>query len=101
VNCIRKACLRPPTAARVREYVAASSAPSLDRLKERYAVGVGVALLLLKDSTEELAKKGTISDKVIAALDRQQPKAALAVMPAFVELSKAAGLDVSSDADDS
>ncbi len=28
-------------------------------------------------------------------------QAALAVMPAFVELSKAAGLDVSSDADDS
>ncbi len=46
-------------------------------------------------------RRGPSAIRSSPLLDRQQPRAALAVMPAFVELSKAAGLDVSSDADDS
>jgi hypothetical protein len=73
---------------------------TLDSPKERYAVGVGVALLLLKDSTDDLAKTETVSEKVITAAQQAAAKAVLAVMPAFDELSKAAGLDESSDDED-
>ncbi len=74
---------------------------TLESPKERYAVGVGVALLLLKDSTDDLAKAETVSENVIAAAQQAAAKAVLAVMPAFDELSKAAGLDESSDDEDS
>ncbi len=66
---------------------------SLTSPKERYSVGVGVGLLLLKASADQQAATDPITDKVLAAAQNAIAKGVLAVMPAFDDLTKAAGLD--------
>jgi hypothetical protein len=73
---------------------------TLESPKERYAVGVGVALLMLKDSADNRSADDPITDTVLADAQRAAAKAVLAVMPAFDDLSKAAGLDEGSGDDD-
>jgi len=66
---------------------------SLTSPKERYSVGVGVGLLLLKASADQQATTDPMSDKVLSAAQNAIAKGVLAVMPAFDDLTKAAGLD--------
>jgi hypothetical protein len=67
----------------------------VERPKEQYAAGVGVALLSLQDEIERRTKRdGKIPDpELMASAQRAAAKAVLAVMPAFDELAKEAGLD--------
>jgi hypothetical protein len=67
----------------------------VERPREQYAAGVGVALLTLQDDIDRRAKKdGTVPDPdLIASAQRAAAKAVLAVMPAFDELAREAGLE--------
>jgi hypothetical protein len=75
--------------ARARELTSAG----LDVSKERYAVGVGLGLLYLREQFNTRAKRGgTISDEVVLDAKQAVARSALAMMPAFDQLVKEAGL---------
>ena len=69
---------------------------SVERPKEQYAIGVGVALLILDQALEERRKsssKGDVPDDAfVAEAQRAAARAVLAVMPSFDALAKEAGL---------
>ena len=65
----------------------------LERPKETYAVGVGVALVLMQKAEEANRKAGNpLPDDFVAEMQRAAARSVLAVMPAFDELAKEAGL---------
>lgn len=65
-----------------------------DRAKNRYAVGIGVGLVMLDQEARPLAKKGKmIDDEVLLAAKRATAQAALSVLPEFDQLAKEAGVD--------
>ncbi|MFC0681779.1 hypothetical protein ACFFGH_28440 [Lysobacter korlensis] len=68
---------------------------TLDRPRERYAVGVGVALMLLeqKAKADREGDQPAMSEDAIAAAQEAAARAVLAVMPAFDELAKESGLE--------
>ncbi len=66
---------------------------TLDSPKERYAVGVGVALLLLKHQADKRADKNPVDPGFLAEAQESAAQSVLAVMPAFDELAREAGLD--------
>ncbi len=67
---------------------------TLESPRERYAVGAGVALLLLKRDTDKLAAKNEpVNPDFVAAAQESAARSVLAVMPAFDELAREAGLD--------
>jgi hypothetical protein len=68
---------------------------TVERPKEQYAIGVGVALLLLERETEERRKKNghqVPDDEFIAEAQRAAARGVLAVMPSFDLLAREAGL---------
>ena len=69
---------------------------SIDRPKEQYAIGVGVALLLLENELAERRKDGAKNDlpddDFVAEAQQAAARAVLAVMPSFDALAKEAGL---------
>ena len=69
---------------------------SIDRPKEQYAIGAGVALLLLDGDLAERRKGGSKKelpdDSFIAEAQQAAARAVLAVMPSFDALAKEAGL---------
>ncbi len=73
---------------------------TLNSPKERYAVGIGVALLLLKRDADKRSKKDDAVDDFLAAAQESAARAVLAVMPAFDDLAREAGLDGEPVADD-
>jgi hypothetical protein len=66
---------------------------TLDSPKERYAVGVGVALLLLKRHADKRADKNAVDPDFLAEAQESAAQSVLAVMPAFDELARAAGME--------
>lgn len=75
---------------------------TLESPRERYAVGVGVALLLLKRDVERLTGQNRPVDQdFLAAAQESAARSVLAVMPAFDELAREAGLDGEPTADQS
>ncbi len=74
---------------------------TLDSPKERYAVGVGVALLLLqRDVDKRKLRASVVDDDFLAAAQDSAARSVLAVMPAFDDLAREAGLDGEPTADD-
>ncbi|MEY9967523.1 hypothetical protein ABIA33_005594 [Streptacidiphilus sp. MAP12-16] len=67
---------------------------SIERPREQYAVGVGVSLLLLQQKLDELKSSGREipDDGFVDEARRAAANAVLAVMPAFDEIAKEAGL---------
>jgi hypothetical protein len=68
----------------------------IERPKEQYAIGVGVALLLLDREVEarRTASSGDVPDDgFVASAQRTAARAVLAVMPSFDALAKEAGLE--------
>lgn len=69
---------------------------SVERPKEQYAIGVGVALLLLDAEVERRRastnKSEAPDDSFVAEAQRAAARAVLAVMPSFDALAKEAGL---------
>ncbi|WP_139794575.1 hypothetical protein [Prescottella equi] len=66
----------------------------LDEPRSRYALGVAVHLVLLDQELQERAEKGEVIDDTFTSFAQQAAaRAVLAVMPAFDEMAKAAGLD--------
>lgn len=66
----------------------------LDEPRSRYALGVAVHLVLLDREVQDRANKGEIVDDTLTAASQQAAaRAVLAVMPAFDEMARAAGLD--------
>jgi uncharacterized membrane protein YgcG len=67
----------------------------VERPREQYAAGVGVALLSLQDDIERRIKRdGKIPEsEFVSSAQRAAAKAVLAVMPAFDEFAKQAGLE--------
>ncbi len=66
----------------------------IERPKDQYAVGVGVSMMLLHQSVEERKIKGVPApdDAFLGAAHRAAACAVLAMMPAFDDLAKEAGL---------
>lgn len=66
----------------------------LDRPREQYATGVGLDLLLLNQELERLQSKDlpTPDDDFVATAHEAAARAVLAIMPAFDDLAKEAGL---------
>jgi hypothetical protein len=68
----------------------------IERPKEQYAIGVGVALLLLDREVEarRTSSSGDVPDDgFVASAQRTAARAVLAVMPSFDALAKEAGLE--------
>jgi hypothetical protein len=68
----------------------------VERPKEQYAIGVGVALLLLEREVEARRKaslKEAPDDGFVAEAQRAAARAVLAVMPSFDVLAREAGLE--------
>lgn len=68
----------------------------VERPREQYAIGVGVALLLLEQETSARRSNPARSvpdDEYIAEAQRAAARAVLAVMPSFDELAREAGLE--------
>lgn len=68
----------------------------IERPKEQYAIGVGIALLLLDQEVETRRKsssKEAPEDGFVAAAQRAAARGILAVMPSFDALAKEAGLE--------
>lgn len=68
---------------------------TIDEMKARYAVGVGVDMLVLKDECDKLQKNGEarVTDAFIESAYRAAARGTLAVLPEFDQLSKLAELD--------
>lgn len=65
-----------------------------DQARDRYAVGVGVALLLQDQERTRAEKAGDfVSDATYRAVADSAARAVLAVMPAYDQLAKEAGID--------
>jgi hypothetical protein len=67
----------------------------VERPREQYAAGVGVALLIMQDEVDRRRKKdGSLPDpQLMASALRAAARGVLAVMPAFDELAREAGLE--------
>ncbi|EUA58952.1 hypothetical protein I550_2097 [Mycobacterium intracellulare 1956] len=67
----------------------------VERPREQYAAGVGVALLTLQEEIDSRSKTGgpVPDQELVASAQRAAAKAVLAVMPAFDDLAREAGLD--------
>lgn len=66
-----------------------------ERAKNRYAVGIGVGLMLLDQESRKLAKAGKpIGEEALLACKRAAAQAALSVLPEFDQLAKEAGVEV-------
>lgn len=67
----------------------------LDRPREQYALGVGLALLVINEGAQRAAKKDAPwPESVVAEAGRAAARGVLAVMPQFDQLIKQAGLAV-------
>ena len=66
---------------------------TLNSPKDRYAVGVGVALILLQRDIDRRAAKRSIDPGFVATAQETAARSVLAVLPAFDELAREAGLD--------
>jgi hypothetical protein len=65
----------------------------LDRPRDQYALGVGLALLVINDSVQKAAKKGQLyADEFVSDAGRAAARGILAVMPQFDQMIKQAGL---------
>lgn len=66
-----------------------------ERARNRYAVGVGVGLMLLDQEAKKLAKAGTpIPEEALVVSKRAAAQAALSVLPEFDALAREAGVDL-------
>ena len=67
----------------------------VERPREQYAAGLGVALLTLQDEADRRQKKGGgLPDReLMDSAMRAAARAVLAVMPAFDDLAREAGLE--------
>ena len=66
-----------------------------ERARNRYAVGVGVGLMLLDQEAKKLAKAGTpIPEEAPVVSKRAAAQAALNVLPEFDALAREAGVDL-------
>lgn len=75
---------------RQRDLVRAASSPAY----ERYAVDVGVAMLVLHHAREARVKKGERVDEAMLEIARQAAaQGAVSILPQFDELARQAGLD--------
>ena len=64
------------------------------RLKDRYAVGVGVQLALLEEmARRQVEAAEAVSDEVLAEMRVIAARGVLAIMPAFDQLAQEAGLE--------
>lgn len=80
----------------LKQYLAgrSKSLVNLDRPREEYALGVGVNLLILADEERRREEKDLPFDDGLAAVAHTAAaRAILAVMPAFDDIAKQAGLD--------
>jgi hypothetical protein len=76
---------------RQRDLVRAGSSPAY----ERYAVDVGVAMLVLHQAREARIKRGEVVDETLLETARQAAaQGAVSILPQFDELAKQAGLDL-------
>lgn len=69
---------------------------NIARPKEQYAIGVGVALLLLNQDVkarEEASSKNAPDEGFVAEAQRAAARAVLTVMPSFDDLAREVGLD--------
>jgi hypothetical protein len=65
-----------------------------DRARNRYAVGIGVGLVLLDREKQKLVKAGKVIDEeMLLASKRAAAQAALSVLPEFDALAREAGID--------
>jgi hypothetical protein len=84
----------------LRRYVAGrqkdmASEAGPERAKNRYAVGIGVGLVLLDQEAKKLAKAGRpIDEDALLACKRAAAQAALSVLPEFDQLAEEAGVKV-------
>ncbi len=66
----------------------------VDRVKERYAVGTGVGLLLLEEDVDRRRRADeAVSEEWIQSSQRAVARGVLSIMPAFDELAREAGLE--------
>ena len=83
----------------LRRYIAGrskdlSSDAGPERAKNRYAVGIGVGLMMLDQETRKLIKAGTpVDEQVLLASKRAAAQAALSVLPAFDALARETGVE--------
>lgn len=81
----------------LKKYLASRSKEleTLERPRDRYAIGVGVSLLLLDRHIEELKSKGLElpDDAMLGAAQEAAARAVLAVMPAFDDIARQSGID--------
>ncbi|HET7571789.1 MAG TPA: hypothetical protein VFJ77_03870 [Gaiellaceae bacterium] len=76
---------------RQRDLARAASSPAY----ERYAVDVGVAMLVLHHAREARIKRGEVVDETLLETARQAAaQGAVSILPQFDELAKQAGLEV-------
>lgn len=68
---------------------------TLERPRDRYAIGVGVSLLLLEQHLNDLKAKGAPipDDETLAAAQEAAARAVLAVMPAFDDIARESGIE--------
>ena len=60
-----------------------------DQARDRYAVGIGVALLLLDQDAEKAAKSGTvIDDEILESSKRAAARGVLSVLPEYDRLAR-------------
>jgi hypothetical protein len=70
------------------------SLEGIDRLKNRYAVGVGVGLLLLDEDVEKRRRGGeSVSEEWIRQSQAAVARGVMSIMPEFDALAKEAGLE--------
>lgn len=83
----------------LRKYIAArqkalTSEGGADRARNRYAVGIGVGLVLLDQENRKLAKVGKpVDEEILLGSKRAAAQAALSVLPEFDALAKEAGVE--------
>lgn len=83
----------------LRKYIAArqkdlSSETGPERARNRYAVGVGVGLILLDETTKKLAEaRKPVDDDLLLSAKRAAAQAALSVLPEFDLLAREAGVE--------
>jgi hypothetical protein len=68
---------------------------TLERPRDRYAVGVGVAVLLIDQTAKRAVESGNPvpSDDVIASSQEAAARAVLAVMPFFDDIARESGIE--------
>ena len=80
--------------AELRPFMRELTEQGVDRVKERYAVGTGVGLLLLEEELARRQKAGEgIPDEWLHSSRRAVARGVLSMMPAFDEMAREAGLE--------